>query len=311
MRVNNYITTTDVHVAGEPLRVIHFSALSRIKGTMKDYQQVLNIPTNQSKWKSILEEPRGHSEMRLCFITPPVSENADAGILFKDIEKDISLLTHGLVGVVTVFAETNGILKDEYIFDYLYGQCCICVDYDDANEKVTEVRIQEEATIIQKNVVVEGSSLDLVKVNGNKIALLNANDLNITLDINDMNALKAKANKIFDQTREIGVSHILFYEIDDVGGYQILTIDQIGHIDRSPYSGVTGFITYLYSKGDVNEVDLYVSVKNFIGHTIDARILNMKTGVVCVETKGKGYITGLHRFVIDATDPLKDGFLVR
>ncbi|MDC3425453.1 proline racemase family protein [Aquibacillus sp. 3ASR75-11] len=311
MRMNNYITTTDVHVAGEPIRVIHINALFNLKDTMEGYQQVLNRPTNQSNWKRLLEEPRGHSEMRLCFITPPVSENADVGILFKDIEKDIPLLTHGLVGVVTVLAETMGIIKDNYILDHLDGQCCVSVDFNDADEKVTEVRVQEEATFIQKDVVMEGSSLDLVAVNGNKMAILNASDVNVTLGIEDMNVLKAKSNKIFEQISEVELSHILFYEINSEGEHPILTIDRIGHIDRSPFSGTAGFIAYLYGEGDVSESNSYSPVKNFLGHIVDARILDVEKETIRIETKGVGYITGLHRFVIDATDPLKDGFLVK
>ncbi|UFT98820.1 proline racemase family protein [Radiobacillus kanasensis] len=303
MRVNHFIHTTDVHIAGAPLRIISQHGL-RTQSSMQAYQQELNQTNHLSQWNSILQEPRGHSEMILCIITPPVSNNADAGVLFRNVEGNVEFLNSGMIGVATVLAETGNLVKDEYIFDYVTGQCRVHLVFDHEKNQVKEVKIVELATEHTEQI----SGTPVMQVNEDNLAIINVEDVNLSLTIDHLNGLKKRATEIF---KKGSFHYIVFYQLDNEGSFRILTIDWLGHIDRSPYNGATAFVTYLYKKDRGLFKSGGYTVTNFLGHTVHSRIREMDNGYSQIELTGKAYITGFHRFVIDRTDPLKGGFLVK
>ena len=52
-------------------------------------------------------EPRGHADMYGCIVTPPVSEDADFGVLFLHNEGYSTMCGHGIIGIATVAIETG------------------------------------------------------------------------------------------------------------------------------------------------------------------------------------------------------------
>ena len=52
-------------------------------------------------------EPRGHADMYGCILTPPVSPEADFGILFIHNEGFSTMCGHGIIGITTVVLETG------------------------------------------------------------------------------------------------------------------------------------------------------------------------------------------------------------
>src|SRR5215213_1331670 len=85
------ITTLDAHAAGEPLRIIT-GGLPPLEGA------------------TILERRRfmrGHYDMYGCVLTPPVTPEADLGVLFLHNEGYSTMCGHGVIALVTALIEAG------------------------------------------------------------------------------------------------------------------------------------------------------------------------------------------------------------
>src|SRR3569623_659345 len=75
------ITTLDTHAAGEPLRIIT-GGLPELPGaTILERRRYMQQNLDYIR-KALMWEPRGHYDMYGCFLTPPVTPEADLCVLF-------------------------------------------------------------------------------------------------------------------------------------------------------------------------------------------------------------------------------------
>ena len=103
------ITTIEAHTEGEPLRVIVAgfpdlagdTILARRRYAQENFDHLRT---------ALMWEPRGHADMYGCIITPPVSPEADFGVLFLHNEGFSTMCGHGIIGVTKVAIET-GLIK--------------------------------------------------------------------------------------------------------------------------------------------------------------------------------------------------------
>ncbi|MHA1504544.1 MAG: proline racemase family protein, partial [Candidatus Heimdallarchaeota archaeon] len=103
------ITTINAHSAGEPLRIIT-SGFPELKGeTILEYRRYAKENYDHLR-TAIIWEPRGHADMYGCIITPPVSSEADFGVLFLHNEGYSTMCGHAIIATTTVVLET-GMLK--------------------------------------------------------------------------------------------------------------------------------------------------------------------------------------------------------
>jgi|GEM_PF-3428763 proline racemase len=52
-------------------------------------------------------EARGHADMYVCMVTPPVTGEADIGVLFMHNEGYSTMCGHGIIGITSVALETG------------------------------------------------------------------------------------------------------------------------------------------------------------------------------------------------------------
>src|SRR5690242_9138703 len=102
------ITTLDTHTVGEPLRIITSgipelpgeTILARRRYMQKHYDHIR---------KALMWEPRGHRDMYGAILTPPVTPEADLGVLFMHNEGYSTMCGHGTIGLVTALLETGAL----------------------------------------------------------------------------------------------------------------------------------------------------------------------------------------------------------
>lgn len=106
LKFTRMINAIDAHTAGEPLRVIT-SGLPPIPGKtiLEKRRYMLNHYDHIRKM--LMLEPRGHSGMYGCIITPPTTEDGDLGIIFTHNEGYSTMCGHGIIGVTKVVIETG------------------------------------------------------------------------------------------------------------------------------------------------------------------------------------------------------------
>jgi trans-L-3-hydroxyproline dehydratase len=88
-----------------------------------------------------------------------------------------------------------------------------------------------------------------------------------------------------------------------------------GELDRSPTgTGVSGRAAIHHARGEL-AVGETITIESILGTTFDVRIIETTTvgsvPAVVPEVSGEAWVTGKHEFVLDARDPLRDGFLLR
>ena len=98
------IKSIDAHAAGEPLRLV-IDGLPAPEGrTMLD-KRAWAMKRLDHLRKSIMLEPRGHTDMYGALLTEPVSRDAHAGILFMHNEGWSTMCGHGIVAATTIALE--------------------------------------------------------------------------------------------------------------------------------------------------------------------------------------------------------------
>ena len=100
------ITTIDTHTEGEPLRIIvdgypHLPGDTILKRRRYAKTHLDHLRT------ALMFEPRGHADMYGCIVTPPVSPQADIGVLFLHNEGYSTMCGHGIIAIVKVALETG------------------------------------------------------------------------------------------------------------------------------------------------------------------------------------------------------------
>ena len=102
------LTTREAHTAGEPLRIIT-GGLPELTGTtMLERRRCMRDHFDYVR-QALLWEPRGHYNMYGCIITPPVSADADFGVLFMHNEGYSTMCGHGVIALVTVLVESGAV----------------------------------------------------------------------------------------------------------------------------------------------------------------------------------------------------------
>ena len=102
------ITTIDAHAAGEPLRIVT-GGLPALQGTtILERRRYMQRHLDHIR-RALMWEPRGHRDMYGCVLTPPVTSEADLGVLFMHNEGYSTMCGHGVIALVTTLLETGAL----------------------------------------------------------------------------------------------------------------------------------------------------------------------------------------------------------
>jgi trans-L-3-hydroxyproline dehydratase len=334
MRVNRTITTVDAHAAGEPLRII-LSGLPPLNGATMLERRAWMLAHHDDIRRTLLFEPRGHADMYGAVVTPPVSPDADFGVLFLTNEGYSTMCGHGIIALTTALLETGAFSRQSP---------CTTITYDSPAGLIrAEATIEEDAVtrVAFENVpafrLVKGLAIDISTGNvavdvcfgGAFYALIKAATLGISVDRANIALLVQLGMEIKRAVEAaIDVLHPLESELHGIYGTIIsdeprlpgsngrnITIFADAEVDRSPCgTGTSARLAGLYADGKIRVGEPYVH-ESVIDTTFTGRVLS-ETDVaghpaIITEISGRGFVTGFHTFVVHPEDPTRDGFLVR
>lgn len=333
MELNKLFTTLDTHAAGEPLRIITFG-LPDIKGTtMLEKKEFFHRHLDHFR-KMLMHEPRGHHGMYGCVMTPPVSEEADFGVLFMHNEGLSTMCGHGIIAVVTAGIET-GMLnvtanKSRFVIDspagkiIAYAKCEGTEVHSVSFENVPSFVFAADVPI---RIVDTECMVDIV-FGGAFYAIVKASDLDAEVEINQLPRLKKLGTAIKEQIEnKMSVQHPLEEGLKGIYGVifsdqpqkvdsdlRNVTIFADEQVDRSPCgTGTCARMAALYDHGKLRVGESFVH-ESIIGSQFTGEILKVTDvaqykGVV-PQITGTSFITGTGQFVVDPSDPLAEGFLL-
>jgi proline racemase len=104
LTVIHRIRTIDAHAAGEPLRLV-IDGLPAPEGRTMLEKRAWSMKRLDHLRKSLILEPRGHTDMYGALLTEPSSPDAQAGVLFMHNEGWSTMCGHGIIAVSTIAIE--------------------------------------------------------------------------------------------------------------------------------------------------------------------------------------------------------------
>lgn len=331
--IGRVIVTIDSHTEGEPTRIV-IGGLPNIPGkTMVEKKKYFEENLDFIR-RALMLEPRGHRDMFGAVITPPVSDEADFGVLWIDCSEVADMCGHGSLGVTTVAVETGMVKVTEPItkvtFDTPAGLVTGYAYVE--NNTVKSVSVQGVPSFLYKEVSINIEGLGEVPIKiafgGNFFAIVNARDLGVKVSRENIQKLIKYGLAVRDRVNEeVRVQHPTIPHIKYVLGTRIIdepthpqahvknvVIFGDGQVDRSPCgTGTCAHTALLYANGEVglNEERVHESIIGTLFRAKAVKEVNVEGyKAIIPEFSGRVYITGIHTFIIDPNDPMKYGFKV-
>lgn len=335
MHLKRVLSTIDSHTAGEPLRVITGGLPPIPGGTMLERRRYMLEHLDDVR-QILMYEPRGHHGMYGAVLTPPVSPDADLGVLFMHNEGYSTMCGHGIIALTTMVLETGMLHKEgtepTVSFDTPAGKVIARAAMDGG--RVASVAFENVPSYVHKvGVPVPVPGLGTVSADivfgGAFYAFVRAEELGLRVRPDQvpklqeaMYAIKAHIEQKMDVRHPLepelrDIYGVIFYDKPDQPGsdWRNVCVFADQQIDRSPCgTGTCARLAHLHFLGAMKPGDSFVH-ESIIGTRFVGRILGLTSvgpyPAIVPEVRGSARITGFHQFVVDPTDPLPGGFLLR
>jgi proline racemase len=311
-------STTDYHTAGEPFRIVTEGGPEPPGRTMLEKRRWAMENADRLR-RLLVNEPRGHTDMYGCFVTPPEDDGADLGVLFFHNAGFSTACGHGTIALVTWALESGRLPAVE-------GENRVLVDAPSGRletwarfraGRVEGVRFRNvPAFVLHRALPVAGHVVD-VAFGGAFYAIAPA-----AVRRERLAELISEGRKVKAELNAAGsIAHPLEPDLSEVYGViwtegdRNLTVFADGEVDRSPCgSGTSARLALLDLTGELprgrelRHRGILDTV--FAGRVVgDCEVAGIPA--VVTEVEGSAYMTGRHEFTLDVDDPLGTGFLLR
>lgn len=334
MHIQRVFSTIDAHAGGQPLRIIT-SGVPPLKGeTVRERRDWLRDHHDDIR-RVLLHEPRGHRDMYGAALTEPADRNTDYGVIFMTNSGYSTMCGHGIIALTTALIET-GLFADQgqetrITYETPAGPIQARATIDKG--RVLAVRFRNvPAFRLAKDLVVSVNGEDLtvdVAFGGAWYAIVPDHALGLNLSQSAAMEIVAAGMAV---KRAVSNAIDVFHPTDpDLAGLygtiitgasksedstiRNATVYADGAIDRSPCgTGTSALLACRGADGEIRIGDTFVN-ESLTGSVFTGRIVVDTTigdfPAVMTEISGRGAITGLHQFLVDPTDRLRDGFRLR
>lgn len=333
------INTLECHTGGEPLRIIT-SGFPELKGqTILEKREDCKANHDELR-QALIFEPRGHADMYGAIITDAEREDSHFGAIFIHNEGYSTMCGHAVIALTKTAVESGVVLQTgditKVVIDVPCGQ--IRAKAYSENNIVTKVSFEcvpSFALAINQTIAVPGIgnvSFD-IGYGGAFYAYVQASSVGLSL-------LPSQHEKLIDYGRKIkqaimassNPDHLVKHPttpelsflygvifIDDSPHEQVhsrnVCIFADGELDRSPTgSGVSGRIALHHAKGEV-ALNQAITIESILASPFNVRAVEQLNfaglDAVIPEVTGDAQVCGKAQWLINAKDPLKNGFLLR
>jgi len=332
----NMITAVDAHTGGEPLRIIT-AGLPPIPGAdILDKRIYLKNNLDHLR-KLVMLEPRGHSGMYGCIVTPATTADGDFGVIFTHNQGYSSMCGHGIIAVTTALIEIGQIPSEE-------GENTVRIDAPAGRVTALALvqggqvkRVEFEnvpsfvyTTDLPLNLPGLGEILVDVVYAGAFYAYVDAAKLGLAVDPRYMDELVRRGMEIKYAVMEaLRVEHPLEPRIAGIYGTiftaplteasfglhsKNVCIFAEGQIDRSPTgTGTAGRVALLHHQGLFKE-GMILQNDSIIDTAMTGRIASLSKvadfPAVVPVIGGTAHIMGFNQLVLEPDDPLPQGFRI-
>ncbi len=329
------ISVMDAHTGGEPLRII-LNGLPEIQGkTVLERRQYMKEHYDHLR-TALMFEPRGHADQYGAIVMPPCTPSADFSVLFLHNEGYSTMCGHAIIALTKVMLET-GAVEMQYPETVLNIEVPsgIVTSFAECREgRVENIRfhnVPSFAAMLDEKVTVPG--LGTIRFDlgfgGAFYAYVQAESCGVKMISEDYRnlievggAIKKAVMENFPIEHPFEPDLSFLYGTIFVGDAITPGVDSRnvcifaeGEVDRSPTgTGVAGRMAIHHAKGEIG-VGEKMRIESILGTIFTGSIVKTTTfgphQAVIPQVAGNAWINGKAQFVIDPTDPLKDGFILR
>lgn len=331
------LTTIDAHAAGEPLRIITGGLPPLSGATMLERRRFMQEHYDHLR-QAVLWEPRGHFHMYGAVLTPPVTPEADLGVLFLHNEGYSTMCGHGIIALVTTLVKTGAIRpqgpQTPVTLDTPAGLVRATAHLDSTGQVERVSFLNVPSFVYAREVEVELPTYGRVAVDiafgGAFYAILPADRVGLRVVPEATAQLVAAGSAIKEAiTTKLAITHPSDSDLGFLYGTMLTDVPQDrahqsrnicvfanAEVDRSPTgTGVSARLALHAARGEVADGEPVV-IESILGarSTFSGRVAG-RTAVgpfeaIIPEVSGTAFLTGRHEFVIEATDHLGQGFLL-
>jgi trans-L-3-hydroxyproline dehydratase len=331
------ITTLDAHAAGEPLRIIT-GGLPELPGaTILERRRYLRERLDHVR-RALMWEPRGHYNMYGCVLTPPVTPEADLGVLFMHNEGYSTMCGHGVIALVTALFEAGALTprgpRTPVGLDTPAGLVRATAHFSDDGRVERVSFLNVPSFVYARDLAIDVPELGRLTVDvafgGAFYAFLPAERVGLEVVPEQTARLVAAGEAI---KRAVNAALAIRHPFEADLGFLYGTIltgppeDPAHHsrnicvfanaeVDRSPTgTGVSARLALHHARGELAAGQTIV-VESILGRdsVFSGRVAEFTEvgphAAVVPEIGGTAHITGRHEFMVDPRDALGGGFLL-
>jgi proline racemase len=253
-----------------------------------------------------------------CFVTEPEDDGADLGAVFFHNAGYSTACGHGTIALVTWAIDTGRVAGPEVVVDVPSGRLPTIARLEVG--RVASVRFRNVPAFVHaRGLAAAGLQVDVAfggafyasveeRVEPSELPRL------IELGRAIKSDLEASHSIVHPDEPELrNVYGVIFWQEEgtDPLTQRNVTVFADGEVDRSPCgSGTSARLALLHDEGRLaaGESLRHLSV---VGSEFTGRVVEETPAGVVTEVEGSAHLTGRHEFVLDPSDELGEGFLLR
>ena len=309
------VEVVDSHTEGEPTRVVITGWPPLDGGTMAARRDDL-LHRHDRLRQAVVCEPRGHEAMVGGLLTPPVSPDAAAGVIFFNNTGGLGMCGHGLIGVVRTLEHLGRLAPGKARLDTPVGTVGADL-HDDGSVTIENVPAVCQARDVEVEVPGWGPVRGDVAWGGNWFFLAELPEP--ALDLENLAALTDVTTRIRRALRKQGVTGAEGAEIDHVelfGPPRRPDADARSFVlcpglawDRSPCgTGTSAKMAVLAARGALKPGGRWRQ-ESLTGGLFEGWLEERTGGGDLVpHVRGRAFVTGRATLLFDPRDPLRGGF---
>ena len=306
------IQVIDSHTEGEPTRVVVEGWPQPAGATMAERRETMRRSQEELR-NAVVREPRGHDAIVGALLTPPVSPDAMAGVVFFNDVGYLGMCGHGLIGVIRTLEFLGRITPGMVRIDTPVGQVAGTL------EPGGRVTIENVPSFRHRNgVEVRVDGIGRVRgdvaYGGNWFFLTELAD--IPLEIGNLPTLLSTTVAIRDALEREGVTGTSGAKVDHIelfGSPHRSDADSRNFVlcpgaayDRSPCgTGTSAKMAVLHAQGQLAIGQPWR--QESITGSVFTGWLESRNGEIVPHIRGEAFVTGRATLLFDERDPFRFG----
>ncbi len=328
MRMQDTFDVIYTHTEGEPLCIVHSGIPYPPGSSILEKRKFLEENYDWLRM-ALMREPRGHNDMYGVFLTPPSSPEYDAGLIYIDCTKYSHMCGHGTIAVSMAMVAlglvkrgANGMTRIRFETTAGLVVAEVASDGDD----VLWTRFENvPAYVAAQDIPVHLPGYGDLKADlvwgGNYFGIVDLTNCALRISPDNGTELARLGVLVREQINEKtriqhpveahvnDLNYITFWHAPTIEGalYKNVHVFSAGQLDRSPGgTGTSAMMAMLEARGKLG----LLGSGTFEGCLLGEVSLN-GTRAVRPTVKGTASILGTARWLIDRSDPVGAGFMVR